>query len=432
MNTTTLRALACAALLAGCGQPVQISDVQATPSPDIVTVVTVSWTTDTASTGYVAYGPDGDLSLSTGLSASGTEHSVALVGLSPDTAYSYQVVVPGEEESLSKTEELTTELLPNWLPAMASDGAAQSGYYMAVPLLSSGGDPVPAILSASGEFLWYYQEESALEMYRVRLSVDGQSVLYNLSDVSLEPTEEAMLVRRSLDGQEVEEISVPGLAHDFIEMDDGTIGAIAVDLRDGVRGDQIIEIAPDGSQQSVWSAFDCFDPAEVEGDLYGLGWTFSNALDYLPDEDAYLVGMYGFGSIVKIDRATGSCDWVVGETAATMTPDPAFARQHQFELLDDGGLLVFDNAGGGINGRIVEYDLDPGAGTATERWSYSADVSAIVLGDVHRFDDGETLVTWSYAGQLDHLDAQGERQSQINLDVGNVFGFNTIMDTLYR
>ena len=143
------------------------------------------------------------------------------------------------------------------------------------------------------------------------------------------------------------------------------------------------------------------------------------------------MGLYGFGSIVKVDRATGNCDWVVGQEAATMVADPLFARQHQYELLSDGGLLVFDNAGGGTSGRIVEYALDEGAGTATARWTYDAGVSAIVLGDVHRFDDGGTLVTWSYAGQLDHLDAQGELQGQLNMDVGNVFGFNTILDTLY-
>jgi len=178
----------------------------------------------------------------------------------------------------------------------------------------------------------------------------------------------------------------------------------------------------------VWSAWDCYDPALIPGDEHG--WTFANALDISPEGEAWFLGMRAFSTIQRIDRTTGACGWSVGGKAGTIdvVEGLPFLHQHQFELLDGDHLLVFDNDGQSWASRAVEYALDVDAGTAREVWSYTASPSiySFVLGDVKRLEGGDTLVTWSVAGQIDRVDPTGEVMWQLNTELGYALGFDTI------
>src|SRR4029077_5662027 len=97
----------------------------------------------------------------------------------------------------------------------------------------------------------------------------------------------------------------------------------------------------------AWPSGNRSDPVATPGDDPQQGWTFTNALDYDPAADAYYLGMRNFSSIAKIDRATGTCVWVVGTYGATMTfaaGSARFLHEHQFEVVGDH-LLVMDNDG---------------------------------------------------------------------------------------
>ena len=91
-------------VLACTGKPgpgdasVTIGDVTAEVSPVIPTVVTVTWTTDVASVGYVRFG-DGLTTPTESVAA--TEHSAVLLGLHMQTAVDYQVVVQAEEGDIT-------------------------------------------------------------------------------------------------------------------------------------------------------------------------------------------------------------------------------------------------------------------------------------------------------------------------------------------
>ncbi len=278
-------------------------------------------------------------------------------------------------------------------------------------------------------------------MYRVRLSGDGKSLLYNAASVSGDPADNSELVRIALDGSEETSIPVPLLAHDFVELPDGTLAAIVVEYRDfegaPLRGDKIVEIAPDGTQTTVWSAWDCFDPAtEPVDDMQQVGWTFANALDYDLASDAYYLGMRNFSSIVKIGRDSGACEWVLGSTGPTLEfagVSARFLHQHQFDIQGDR-ILVFDNEGSPANeSRVLEYQLDFAANQATEVWSYTSDptVYSFVLGEPTRLADGGVFITWSASGQLERLNAQGQSTWKLNTSAGFAFGFHTLADSLY-
>lgn len=414
---------------------VEIGEVEVEISEAIGTVATLRFTTDQDVPAMVRY-ETALRTLETAWDAGGTEHELVLLGLTPDTDVQYQVVV-GDDEQTTEPVSFTTGNLPGGLPATIVSGSGND-QWMFTPLI--GATTGPTLLSPEGDLTWAWVDERGLDVYRARPLRDGSGVIYNAASVSGDPADNSVLVKVSWDGSQEETITVPLLAHDFVELSDGTITAIVVEYGEGpdgteLRGDSLVEIAPDGTQTPVWSTWDCFDPAVTPGDEPEIGWTFVNALDLDPDESAYYVSVRNFSSIVKIDRATGSCEWVIGGEAATIEIDgEEFQHEHQFELEGDR-LLVFDNAGLAFNqSRVVEYQVDWEAAVATEVWRYEPDpsINSFVLGDVARFDDGDTLITWSVAGQIDRVTADGVPEWTLNTELGYAFGFMTLRAELYE
>ena len=417
---------------------VEVTDFGAVVSDTIATVVTVSWTTDVPTVGNVEFGPGESYSMATAVESEyATEHVAYLVGLPAETSASYRILVEAEDGGTGQANDVvTTGSLSGDLPQLTVSGDGHDGF-LAVPLI--GAFTGPTVIDAQGNLVWFWPESRELEVYRVRPSVDGRSMLYNAASVSGDPSEESELMRIAMDGSEVSSIPISLLAHDFVEHPDGTLAAIVVEYReegeDTIRGDQLVEVSPDGTQTVVWSAWDCFDPAETQHAEVDFGWTFANALDYDPVEDAYYLGIRNFSSIARIPRSTFECEWVIGDIGATqdVTSGTPFMHEHQFQMLDDG-VLIFDNDGApGMESRAVEYEVDLDAGTVEQVWSYSADpvIYSFVLGDVHRFDDGDTLVTWSTGGQIDRVDAAGELVWQLNTEMGYAVAFDTVLDSLY-
>src|SRR5690606_11480899 len=273
--------------------------IVATVSPTMPTVVHVTWTTARPATGVVRYGTGGALTHATPASVTpSTEHRHTLLGLRADTDYTFQVVV--DEDATSEPQIVRTGPLPTGTPQFVVEGTGHDGFVV-VPMIGAATRVV--ILDAEGHIVWSREVTNEHDVYRARLSVDGASILYNAATVSGDPTADTRLVRVALDGSAETSIPMPLLAHDFVEHPDGTIGAIVVEYRDvdgvSVRGDQIVEVEPTGEVTPVWSAWDCFDPADETGDDIEHGWTFANAIDYDPVERVYYLGMRNFSSIAK-------------------------------------------------------------------------------------------------------------------------------------
>lgn len=426
------------ALFAGAcsgGDAESPTGVTATVSDVITTVVTVTWTTEDATAGFVEYGPPGQVRQRTPVEATAvTAHSQALLGLKPDELYEFRVVV-GEESSPVAT--VRTDPLPLGMPPLTTSGSDQAEFIL-TPVLGS--STAVLIVDQDGAIVWYHRDARELDFYRARLSVDGKSLLYNAASVSGTPSDQSELVRVALDGSEASLIPVPLLAHDFVEHPDGTIGAMVVEYGDfdgtEIRGDKIVEIDRDQNVTTVWTSWDCFDPAETPGDDLDHGWTFANALDYDPEEDAYYLGMRNFSSIAKIDRTSGACEWVLGSFGGTFDFAPGSARflhQHQFHV-QGNRIVIFDNDGSADDdSRVLEYELDFDAMVATEVWSYLSDptVYSFVLGEPTRLADGDTFITWSAAGQLERVSPEGVSRWKVNSGAGYAFGFSTLAKSLY-
>jgi hypothetical protein len=411
-------------------------NVSARVSDEITTVVDVTFTTDGPTRGYVEYGETAALGSRTPLEPAPTSaHARTLLGLAADTEYYFRVVTDDGGES--PVTKIRTGLLPLGLPDLTLKGEGNDLFTLTTLL---GNSRAIIVIDPEGRIVWYRFEDRELDFYRARLSRDGTSILYNAASISGTPSEASELVRVALDGSSVSSIPVPLLAHDFVELPDGTLGAMVVEYRDFegtlLRGDSIVEIAPDGTQSTRWTSWDCFDPATTPGDDITLGWTFANALDYDPEADAYYLSLRNFSSITRIQRQTGACEWVLGSFGRTLDFAPGSARflhEHQFYVFGDH-ILVFDNDGAaGDESRVLEYELDLAANTATEVWSYVSDpsVHCFVLGEPTRLEGGDTFIDWSAAGQLERVSADGRSLWKLNTGAGYAFGFSTLAKTLY-
>ena len=161
----------------------------------------------------------------------------------------------------------------------------------------------------------------------------------------------------------------------------------------------------------------------------GHGWTHANAINYDPAEGAYYLSLHNYNSILKIDRATGAVVWALGGLIDDfgIPEEDAFARQHQFQLLDGDRILVFDNGFvDDADTEVVELQLDTAAREAEVLWRYRpADaLYTLFYGDVERMDGGETLISYSAAGRFEYLDPDGALLWRMDARLGDVLGYS--------
>lgn len=387
-------------------------------------MVNVSWTSVEPTQGYVAYGLTPELGSTTRLEASpGLTHSVGLLGLTPDTPYFYQVITwDGDDAAASDVASVRSGVLQAGVQATTT-GTSPGDY----TLSAVNGATTRAVIHApDGALVWSYADPQARLIKRARFAKDGTSILYSASFDP--PAAESEIVRVALDGSLVTPTAVPLLTGDFVETADGTLAALVSESRDSVTGDAIVEVTA-GVATSVWSAWDCFDPAVDVGDGGQAAWTAASGIDYDPVQDAYYVGLRNLSVVAKVTR-TGTCEWVVGQNSATVSfavgTEP-FTHPSQFQVFGDR-LLVFDEAGSASGPRIIEYQLDLMANTATQVWTYPAPAGA-TGGEPTRLLGNATRISWGSAGLNELVSPAGE--STWTLSLGEPLGFGDFAEDLY-
>jgi len=441
-------AIVLAAGLTGCpgGGDDLVVTTAVTIGEPIGTVVTIDWTTDEPTGGRIEVALEGEQELvRTSAAPSATEHQVLLLGLLPSATYGYELVVEQDgQEQARLPGTFTTGQAPAELPELPRDdtlvGPPIDGYMVTtvvhIPFYA-------VILDGDGRYVWWHQEEQYQRvMGRVRLSLDGTSVLYNSFTAfgSGEHAPGGEIVRVSLDGSTTERLDLPGSHHDFVELPDGTLAVLVLDPATvddfDVLGDRIDELHPDGTVTTVWSVWDDYEYTDPDPPD-PLEWSHANTLDYDPDDDAYIVGFRNLSALVKIDRASGQRVWQLGGEGGDFTlvdGDRFPYQQHQF-IIDDAGLLVFDNGPfDEFDSRARRYDIDWNGQTVSEAWSFGHEPPTynFAYGDVSPLDDGRTLVTWGAHGQIEAVDEAGTVSWRLATELGSGLGYLDVMDSLYR
>ncbi len=367
--------------------------------------------------------------------------SVPLLGMKSGSAYQARIAVQVDGEvHTGRGHDITTGSVPAEFPDWTLDrreGEAMDSLMVAGIV---GNANAAVVLDTDGDYVWWVEPEGVDQVGRTIPSRDGSSLL--MVDLNANAMEAGSMVRVSLDGTDNETISLPNAHHELYEHEDGTIAYLANDPAvvggEEITGDSIVERAPDGTTTVIWSAWDTQDrlPYEAGGGQPG-HWPHANALEYLPDEDAYLVSLLFLDTILRIDRGTGSLDWIMGGEYSDFElvggGTDLFERTHQMHWQGDSIVVFVNGDAQGGESRIVEYAVDEDAFEVELLWDYWPDpgLSCVSLGGVQRLDSGNTLATFSYSGEIHEVTPDGEASWTMSASAGGVIGYVTPVDSLY-
>ncbi len=404
---------------------VLFSELTITPAPDMPTVLTITWTTDVPTLGALEYGEDTDYGrVTTTESAEATEHSVVVRGLAAATEWHFRPTGGGEHGS---DTAYTTGPVPSGYPSFTPGGdpSAMEGFIVA-PV--NGALYAVVILDSQGRYTWWHEVEGDYLVTRAMLTRDGTSVVYGaVGTEEYGPDGHLMIV--SLDGSTETKLDVPYLTHDFEELPDGSFACLTKDLQSNYVGDRIVEVQRSGDREVVWSVFDHFNPANHEIDETDGTWTHANALDYDEADDAWYISLRNLDTILKADRQSDAIAWRLTGNSGNFTYEDGAQPteyQHEFELLSNGNLIVFDNGSSDkAASRVVEYDINEALAEVRETFTYTYDppLYTYALGDVDRIDDDHVLVTWSTSGLIQLVTSDGTELWSLSSDLGYVFGY---------
>jgi len=395
----------------------------------------------------VEYGVD-DFSLVTPESPSGLHHEIAVIGLKPARTYQWRAVVVDEDgvrhESALQTFEVPP--LPTLLAALdvVVDEPDASVRYFAANLVRTGETSFVGIVDRDGDWVWWVDTGGWLAT-TVKLSIDGQSMLYNFYDFAHEE-DTGGVVRVALDGRSRTETYLPLTHHDYVEHDDGTFSYLSREYGDFVVDasletvlSDIVAIAPEGmtAPGTFVPIFSMFDdhPLEPEftcphmqssGPEFGYtdvhDWTHGNSLVHVPEASAYYLLQKFSDWLIKIDDTTGAVEWTMNGREGDFTQpngdpiwtDPShtslWSHAHLSELWD-GGALVFDNGDHHVPplSSAIEVAWDESLRTAEIVWSFPHPDGGQTgtMGDVRSLPNGNRLITWSDLGSVMEVTLDG-------------------------
>lgn len=352
-----------------------------------------------------------------------------VLGLYANTDYT-ATLLDSEGAELA-TATLTTGAFSTELPLPAATDTAGWAGYLYFGQFAGGGIGYALVTDAQGTPVWTFADDAG-PIVRIRPSPNGGGITYLIDDPNSDKFPE--LVSVGWDGTELSRQSIEGIARDFVFLEEGAIAypkteeQTFAEFADPVRGEGIVERSAIGVETTVWSAFDHWDPRTAGGVGEGGEWTHANALDYDSETGIYSIGFYGMRAIVRVDRASGQVVSQVGGDGSDYDfPDDSDVPkwQHQFQFTEDS-VLVFDNRSSEDGSRGLELALDDTTMTATKRWEWApADpVWSPVLGEIDRAADGSTLITYSGAGTIYDVAADGTQRWKLSTELGWILGFS--------
>ena len=230
--------------------------------------------------------------------------------------------------------------------------------------------------------------------------------------------------------------------HDFVVRENGNVAFIAYEparrdlsaiarpdgtpygTAEAVEDSVIQEVAPDGREVFRWNSWDHLAPEDCTQHRFPWDYAHLNSLQFV---DGDIVASFrGCSQVLRIDGETGAVVWRLGRSnrdwprpplSIVGDPEGEFCGQHSARLLPDGRLLLFDNGGhcqvdpasgrsrreSGRFSRVVEYALDPEAGTATFLRHHGLHGAferyARAWGGVQALANGNWLINWGRGGR---------------------------------
>lgn len=405
-----------------------------TPDPDlrweadesIPTVLHLSWTSAEPGVASVVYGPsDGRWERTTPVEEQArTEHSIVVAGL---PAGEESLLLPRTVTSSGEVQELEPVVVSvDTAPVTRFTTSGAGVGDVLTHLITPEREDTVVVMDRSGAWTWWSQpEDGPRTVLSARIDPSDATVWYGAHETDFVETL-GVAHQVSLDGSISESWEIERMHSGLVPLPEGGFAYLRKQSAQWegklLLYDEIWEHTPEGSERQVFSIYDHF---EVEllcahqnahspelGEIFD--WTHANSLLLSDDQSAYFVMVRYFDAILKIDRASGELEWVLGGPYGDFDFEEegdAFGHAHMSQQTPEG-FLLFDNRNHDPArvSRIMRYAVDEEARTARVVWSYipPEEYFNSLLGDAKLLPGGDYLISWSEQGLLRQVGPEGE------------------------
>jgi hypothetical protein len=392
--------------------------IDGAPSPAIPTVGIVNWSIDLASLSDARIeftltdaAPD-EINRGSGgpIDIAGTQHRALMLGLKPARTYTYRIVATdGGKVCTSPDRTLTTGTLAN-VPSVTRTAPGAATPAQGFIVTTNYNAAAAYIFDADGDVVWRAAAPNSCS--RARMDWEGQNVWM----LAVNGTQGAVgrVRRTSMDGTEVlDPVAELKDAHHDLTVLPGGIVATLLWSGDTSAASDLVERSPDGTIKIIARIGDGILPRSMS--------YHANSVSYRPVDDTYTVGDLNAAGYVKLTRG-GSRLW------RFLSID--LLGNHGHHLLADS-LVVFKAR---MSPSLVhEYRLTESSGSvsATLIWSYDpgSSLQTVILGDVQRLPNGNTLIVYSQANEMREVSPTGALVETIRSS--SQFGYADFRQTLY-
>lgn len=129
-----------------------------------------------------------------------------------------------------------------------------------------------------------------------------------------------------------------------------------------------------------------------------INYTHFNSMDIDPEDGNIICSFREIDAILKINRTTGEVMWILGGIGDEfgLTKEQKFYKQHSASVLEDGGILLYDNSGKNENTRILIIKIDEKNKTVENYKSYELGIYIPSMGDVQAVNEEENIYLVTY------------------------------------
>ena len=398
-------------------------------STKIGTVGIVTWSTTMAgaTSAKIDFGLTTSYGMTAPIAAVQASNRTLLLGMKTSRMYNYKITVMGSGAACESpnytimTGSLPTGLMkPTVSPATAT---GLSGGFLITALYQ--GTPTTAfILDVDGDYVWAYGGIGG-QLTGARMSYDGQYMWINNANV---PNGSAMVRRVSMDGLTDDNYSskFTGMNHQIAILPDETVAYYAYGSNgcDDVKEFKPSGAAPNGTGKTVVNSKTALKIND--------GMCHLNNIQYSKEDDSLVFSNLQSSQIAKVKRSDGSTVWIMNGSTSTISGITWSGGNHGIHLLSLNRLLIFNNNNGGAGGSIAKEYMFSGS-SGSQIWSYTASPAQanMVMGDLQRMPNGNTVVAYSTRGVIDEVNAQGTLLQRMTAAGTGNFGYIEKRLTLY-
>ena len=398
-------------------------------APGTIGIVTWSVQDVSVDSAEIHFGLDSHYGMIAPVDLNEPDYRTLLLGMKPDRQYHFQVVATsGNARHQSSDYTINTGPVTNLIsvtPAIHDATSHESGFIVSTQVQGNLVNPAPGewpeimsapstvfIIDGDGDIVWWYPSCVGLTP-RARMSYDGKSMWLIPDRTEFAGGEIGLVSMDTLESTLYQDgISA---THDGTAVDNEVLAYIDYGEEDC---GSVFELHRDGSKVEIFESSDYIEyPPSYSPKACHL-----NAIRYNEAEGLYTVSDRE-NEIFAIDRQ-GAVQWRLTDIVSM---ESYGAQHHGHQLLPDS-ILLFANIGGddGRSSAAIEFSLTDG----TELFRYAPPgVSSPFYGDVQRLPGGNTLVTFSVAGEMHEVDPNGNLVMTVEGE--NVFGYAEWRRSLY-